>query len=97
MNEKKITINGNKVTFDYLFKKADELIGVKNTLDSSRDLIDLLNSVFSNGDDFSFKYFIQTGGLTRLELLLEDVSKRLETISNSICPDEQVEVVSNEK
>lgn len=93
MNEKKLTINGNKVTFDYLFKKADELIGVKNTIDSSRDLIDLINNVFSNGDDFSFKYFIQSGGLERLELSLEDVSKRLETISNSICPDEQVEGV----
>ena len=93
MNEKKLTINGNKVTFDYLFKKADELIGVKNTIDSSRDLIDLINNVFSSGDDFSFKYFIQSGGLERLELSLEDVSKRLETISNSICPDEQVEGV----
>lgn len=91
MNEKKLTINGNKVTFDYLFKKADELIGVKNTLDSSRDLIDMLNSIFASGDDFSFKYFIQSGGLERLELSLEDVSKRLETISNGICPDEQVE------
>ena len=93
MNEKKLTINGNEVTFDYLFKKADELIGVKNSLDSSRDLIDLINNVFSSGDDFSFKYFIQSGGLERLELSLEDVSKRLETISNSICPDEQVEGV----
>ncbi|RGI31861.1 hypothetical protein [Melissococcus sp. OM08-11BH] len=94
MNEKKLTINGNKVTFDYLFKKADELIGVKNTIDSSRDLIDLINNVFSSGDDFSIKYFIQSGGLERLELSLEDVSKRLETISNSICPDEQVEGVN---
>lgn len=93
MNEKKLTINGNKVTFDYLFKKADELIGVKNTLDSSRDLISILNNMFAGGDDFSFKYFIQSGGLERLELSLEDVSKRLETVSNNICPDEQVEGV----
>lgn len=91
--KKKLTINGNKVTFDYLFNKADELIGVKNTLDSSRDLISILNNMFAGGDDFSFKYFIQSGGLERLELSLEDVSKRLETIFNSICPDEQVEGV----
>lgn len=91
MNEKKLTINGEEVTWNKLFKESGEIISVKDLINTNRDLIDMLNHMFSAGDDFGVKYFIQSGGLERLELSLEYITKRLEIISNNICPDEQAE------
>lgn len=91
MEKKHLTIKGNKITWESLFKEADEIIGVRDLVNSNRDLISMINNLFASSDDFNFKYFIQSGGLERLDLSLEYIAKRLEAISNNICPDEQLE------
>lgn len=87
-NSKPIFIDGRPVTHDMLIQEASNIEKQANVLDIIIELLEAKETAFKQGDTFSMKYFVQSGGLSKLTQVLIDVQEDLIDISNSVCPDE---------
>ena len=88
MTEQQIKLNGRPVTHDKLLQEASNIEKQTNVLDIIIGLLDAKETSFSQGDMFTAKYFVQSGGLNQVIQALIDMQENLVEISNNICPDE---------
>lgn len=88
LNNKQIFIEDKPVTRDKLLQESVNVEKQANVLDIVIELLDSKEMAFKQGDMFTLKYFIQSGGLDNLTNVLKDIQENLIVISNNICPDE---------
>lgn len=88
LNNKQIFIEGKQVTEDYLLDVATELTTVTDLVKLIRQPIGLLNHASVRKEQEIINYYIYSGSLSCLENNLIELEKKIQELSNSICPDE---------
>lgn len=86
-NKKDVTIDGEVVTGDFIYKKSCELIKYYNQIKMMSDSLGNVYYQVQKGDVFALNYF----GMNGLETVLEnlhDIEAGILEISNALCPDE---------
>lgn len=83
-----IKLAGKPVTHDKLLQESSGIEKQANVLDIVIELLGTKELAYEQGDQFSLKYFIASGGLNKVTDVLKDIQENLIVISNNICPDE---------
>lgn len=88
MKNNQIMIDEKPVTEDYLLDIATELITLSEYVELVRQPLELINLASINKDSLTVNHYIYSGKLQCVENNLEEIQKKIQELSNKICPDE---------